>query len=57
MSNEDRKILERFAERCSRGWIVDPDGRRELYRDADSALDEIYWLLEATDIESDYPEN
>ena len=52
---EGAALLDRFAELSDNGWIVDPEGRRDLYPDADSALMEIYWLLEATPIADYYP--
>ena len=51
---DSAKALERFARKTPRGYIVDPDGRATFFKTADEALDEIVWLLEATDIASDY---
>jgi len=54
VEDDDAKALERFARKTPRGYIVDPDGRATFFKTADEALDEIAWLLEATDIASDY---
>jgi len=54
LTAEEIKMLERFAKKTARGWVVDPGGRRTLFTTADEALDEIDWLLEATDIAEDY---
>lgn len=54
LTAEEIKMLDRFAENTARGWVVDPDGRRTLFTTAAEALEEIDWLLEATDIAEDY---
>jgi hypothetical protein len=53
---EDAALLDRFARLCDNGWIVDPDGRGDLFPDAATALLEIDWLLDATPIADYYPE-